>query len=75
MRLRAQISLEFDVASFTDAGLHQRALERLLAGVRKRYPEAMLQITQRRERLDFGLERAQPEAAEPLDAMPARRAG
>lgn len=64
MRLRAQISLEFEVDSFTDAGAHQRALERVLAAVRKRYPEAMLNITQRRERLDFGLTRAAE--AEPL---------
>src|SRR5689334_12431260 len=64
MRLRAEISLEFEVDSVTDAGAHQRALGRAGGAVRRGYPEGMLTITRRRGRLDFGLTRAAE--AEPL---------
>jgi len=50
MKLVGRISVNLEVASFAEAGDHQRALESLLDVVRARYPEATFEFSQRRER-------------------------
>lgn len=50
MRLRAQITLEFDAADYIDAAEHQRSLEEHLQRVAGDYPNARLAIRERRER-------------------------
>jgi hypothetical protein len=50
MRLRAQITLEFDAADYVDAAQHQRMLEEHLQRINGNYPNARLAIRERRER-------------------------
>ena len=50
MRLRAQITLEFDAADYIDAAEHQRTLEEHLQHIVRSYPNARLAIRERRER-------------------------
>ncbi len=50
MRLRAQITLEFDAADYVDAAEHQRLLEQHLGQINQNYPNARLAIRERRER-------------------------
>lgn len=55
MKLVGRISVNLEVASFAEAGDHQRALESLLDVVRARYPEATFELSQRRERAKLGI--------------------
>lgn len=50
MRLRAQITLEFDAADYVDAAQHQRLLEEHLQQITANYANARLAIRERRER-------------------------
>ena len=50
MRLRAQITLEFDAADYVEAAEHQRLLEEHLQHIIRDYSNARLAIRERRER-------------------------
>jgi hypothetical protein len=65
MKLVGRISVVFEAANFIEAGAHQSALEELRDLFRQRYPQAELEISQRRQRRPGVLERA---PQQPLDA-------
>jgi hypothetical protein len=54
-KLYGRISVVIDAENFIEAGDHQKTLESLLQIVREKYPEASLDLTQRRERKPLGL--------------------
>lgn len=63
MKLCGQISIELTVDDFVAAADHQRQLERLLADIRRTYPDATLAMRERRERKSLALARAPAPAA------------
>ncbi len=50
MRLRAQITVEFDAVDYVDAAEHQKTLRHYLDSITEKYPKATLAIRERRER-------------------------
>ena len=50
MKLRAEILIEMDVANYVEAAEHQKALQGYLDDLRGNYPEATLDIRERRQR-------------------------
>ena len=50
MRLRAQMTFEFDAVDYIEAAQHQRALEEYLEHINEKYANASLTIKERRER-------------------------
>lgn len=55
MMLCGQISIELVVDDFVEAADHQRRIEALMAAIRQTYPQARLNIRERRERRPLGL--------------------
>jgi hypothetical protein len=55
MKLTGQISIELSVDDFVEAADHQKRLEELLGLVRRSYPEATLNMRERRERKPMAL--------------------
>ena len=55
MKLCGQISIELTVDDFVAAADHQRRLESLLSTIRDTYPEATLNMRERRERKALAL--------------------
>lgn len=68
MKLVGRISVNFDAENFIEAGIHQKELERLAELFKAQYPQAELEISQRRSRKPMGLDRA------PAPKLPLRRA-
>jgi hypothetical protein len=58
MMLSGRISVELTVEDFIAAADHQKRLEGLLAHIRDVYPDAILEMRERRERKAFALPRA-----------------
>jgi hypothetical protein len=52
MRLRAHILIDIDAPDFVAAATHQRAVEDVLKTVQDLYPQAQLELRERRERRD-----------------------
>ena len=52
MRLRAHILIDIDASDFVAAATHQRAVEDVLKQVQDLYPQAQLELRERRERRD-----------------------
>ena len=52
MRLRAHITIDIDASDFIAAADHQRAVQGMLEQVRDSYPQAKLEIRERRDRAD-----------------------
>ncbi len=50
MKIQGQISVALTAADFVEAAEHQRRLEGLLRLVQEHYPDATLQVRERRER-------------------------
>jgi hypothetical protein len=50
MRLRADITIEFEAADFVDAAKHQQHLEQFVQQITTRYANAKLAIRERRTR-------------------------
>jgi hypothetical protein len=50
MRLRAQITVDFEAADFVEAAAHQKVIQRHLEQIQADYPNANLAIRERRER-------------------------
>ena len=55
MTLSGRISVELTVEDFVAAADHQKRLESLLARIRDVYPDATLEMRERRERNVFAL--------------------
>lgn len=51
MRLRAQILIDIEAASFSEAAEHQRRVELAFQAVLGAYPDAQLEFRQRRSRV------------------------
>jgi hypothetical protein len=58
--------VEFDVEGFAEAGQHESALRTYLDSIRRQYPGATLEVTQRRTRKALGLTRTSS-AAIPME--------
>jgi hypothetical protein len=63
MKLCGQISIEFPAADYFSAAEHKRRLEDILDYIRSSYPEATLEVKERRERKALYLTPAAPRAA------------
>lgn len=50
IHLRAEFVIDFDAADFVEAGVHQRSLAEVFAGLQQQYPDAKLSIRERRQR-------------------------
>ena len=50
MKLCGQISVELNVGDYIEAAVHQKQLEDILQLVRNAYPDATLEMRERRER-------------------------
>lgn len=50
MKLRANVTIEFDAEDYVDAAKHQHALEQILQDITEKYADAKLVIRERRER-------------------------
>jgi hypothetical protein len=66
MKLCGQISIELTVDDFVAAADHQKRLEGLLTLIRDTYPEATLNMRERRERKALSLAPAAPRAGAAL---------
>ena len=55
MMLCGQISIELVVDDFVEAADHQKRMEALMAAIRQTYPQATLNMRERRERRALGL--------------------
>jgi hypothetical protein len=51
MKLRANVTIEFDAEDFVEAAKHQRVLEQFLQPIAEQYLDVKLVIRERRERL------------------------
>ncbi|MBS0363072.1 MAG: hypothetical protein JSR98_16970 [Proteobacteria bacterium] len=63
MTLCGQISIELVVGDFVEAADHQRRIEALMAHIQQVYPQATLNMRERRERRALGLAAAPHRAA------------
>ena len=63
MTLCGQISIELVVGVFIEAADHQRRIEALMADIQQVYPQASLNMRERRERRVLGLAAAPRRAA------------
>ena len=63
MTLCGQISIELVVGDFVEAADHQRQIESLMARIREIYPQATLNMRERRQRRVLGLPSAPRRAA------------
>lgn len=54
MKLRAQITIDLSADSYAEAAAHQLVIEKSLAALQKAYPDAVLQLRERRERKPAG---------------------
>ena len=63
MTLSGQISIELVVDDFIEAADHQRRIEDLMTRIRDVYPQATLNMRERRERRALGLAAAPRRAA------------
>jgi hypothetical protein len=52
VRLRAHITIDIEADDFVAAADHQRTVERVLAGLKSDYPQAILDFRERRVRTD-----------------------
>ena len=50
MRLRALITIDIDADDYVDAADHQRRLQTLIESIKADYPQAALQLRERRAR-------------------------
>jgi hypothetical protein len=50
MKLRANVTIEFDAEDYVDAAKHQHVLEQFLQHIIEKYSDAKLVIRERRER-------------------------
>ena len=60
MKLCGQISIDLPVGDYFTTADHKRRLEEILGFVRSHYPEATLEVRERRERKPLQLTQAAP---------------
>lgn len=66
MRLRGEITIDFDVSDYIEAASHQAFLTEVVQQLRDRYPDVAFNVREKRAR------RAAPDQVAPAHLMPAK---